>query len=64
MKGWTRDGLEIELTSWQADAVQQILAAHAEGKQVFIQRGRAYGWSVVWVTVERLSRQASGGSGE
>ena len=57
MKGWTRDGDEIELLPWQADAVKQILAAHAEGRTLLIQRGRKNGWSIVLATLERLAQQ-------
>ena len=63
MRGWTEGGREIQLTPWQAGTVEQILAAHREGKTVSIVRGRGWGWTTVMATVKRLEEADSDAQG-
>jgi hypothetical protein len=51
MKGWTPQGREVELSSWQERAVRALL--DGRHRQVLIVRGRQWGWSTVLETARR-----------
>lgn len=51
MKGWTPQGLEVELAAWQEAAVRALLDGRRQ--QILIVRGRQWGWSTVLETARR-----------
>jgi hypothetical protein len=54
VKGWTRDGRQIELTRWQETAVRQLLGPRP---LPFITWGRRFGWPAVLATAGRYDRE-------
>lgn len=54
MKGWTKDGTEVDLTPQQVILVRMLLSRHL---MVLPPRGLGIGWSTVLATAARMDAE-------
>jgi hypothetical protein len=54
MKGWAKDGTEVELQPWQELLVRALLSRQ---RVTLPERGRGFGWSVVLATAARMDAE-------